>query len=47
MSRRKQIVDYERNDPNQNRTLSLLDLTMFGIGNTIGAGIFALSGVAA
>ena len=29
------------------RQLSAFDLVMFGIGNTIGAGIFALTGIAA
>lgn len=29
------------------KKLSLFDLIMFGIGNTIGAGIFALTGIAA
>ena len=29
------------------RTLTATDLVLFGIGNTIGAGIFALTGIAA
>ena len=32
---------------NPHRVLSPYDLVMFGIGNTIGAGIFALTGIAA
>ena len=45
MSRMKRLPDAGMANPTG--TLSLASVTMFGIGNTIGAGIFALSGVAA
>ena len=47
MSRMKQIGDMEKDVRNPRGTLSLISITMFGIGNTIGAGIFTLSGIAA
>ena len=37
----------DESSENMHRTLTPTDLVLFGIGNTIGAGIFALTGIAA
>lgn len=39
-------VKHENTETEYKRTLTRYHLTLFGLGNTIGAGIFALSGIA-
>jgi amino acid permease len=46
MSRLKS-VDLDKKSTKTNSELSRSALTMFGVGGTIGAGIFALTGIAA
>ena len=44
MTRTKQFSDEEKTETKLNRTLGLLDLTGIGVGSTLGAGVYVLSG---
>ena len=39
-------IKFTKTKTSYNKTLTRFHLTMYGIGNTIGAGIFALTGLA-
>lgn len=44
MGRRKVFTDEEKTETKLKRTLGLLDLTSIGVGSTLGAGVYVLSG---
>lgn len=44
MTRTKSFSDEEKTETKLNRTLGLLDLTGIGVGSTLGAGVYVLSG---
>ncbi len=44
VTRRKVFTEDEKTETKLNRTLGLMDLTGIGVGSTLGAGVYVLSG---